>query len=41
MRLAIDPETARQYRSGNMPLVEDVCTMCGKYCSMKGVEQFL
>jgi phosphomethylpyrimidine synthase len=41
MRLAIDPETARQYRSGSMPVVEDVCTMCGKYCSMKGVEQFL
>lgn len=41
MELAIDPETARQYRSGSMPVVEDVCTMCGKYCSMKGVEQFL
>jgi len=41
IRLAIDPETARQYRSGSMPVVEDVCTMCGKYCSMKGVEEFL
>jgi len=41
MELAIDPETARQYRSGSMPTVEDVCTMCGKYCSMKGVEELL
>jgi phosphomethylpyrimidine synthase len=41
MRLAIDPETARQYRSGNMPVMDDVCTMCGKYCSMKGIEEFL
>ncbi len=41
MHLAIDPETARRYRSGSMPIVEDVCTMCGKYCAMKGVEEFL
>jgi len=41
INLAIDPETARQYRSGNMPLIDDVCTMCGKYCSMKGIEEFL
>ena len=41
MQLAVDPDTAREYRSGSMPLVEDVCTMCGKYCSMKGVEEFI
>ncbi len=41
INLAIDPETARQYRSGNMPVLDDVCTMCGKYCSMKGIEEFL
>jgi phosphomethylpyrimidine synthase len=41
IRLAIDPDAAREYRSGRMPALEDVCTMCGKYCSMKGIEQFL
>jgi len=33
--LAIDPGKARQYRQSSKPSLSDVCTMCGKYCSLK------
>jgi phosphomethylpyrimidine synthase len=39
--LAIDPELARRYRSRAKPGSKDVCTMCGKYCSMKISEECL
>jgi phosphomethylpyrimidine synthase len=40
MRLAIDPEKARKYRSENPPSEDDVCTMCGKYCAIKQVREY-
>ena len=33
--LAIDQDKPRKYRSTSRPGIEDVCTMCGEYCSIK------
>lgn len=33
--LAIDPKKPRAYRKASMPRENDVCTMCGEYCSIK------
>jgi len=33
--LSIDPVKARLYRQSSKPKLSDVCTMCGKYCSIK------
>ena len=35
IELSIDPKKAREYRKSSVPLSEDVCTMCDKYCSIK------
>ena len=39
--LSIDPDKARDYRASSKPRISDVCTMCGKYCSIKLMEQCL
>lgn len=36
--LAIDKVKPREYRSKSKPGLEDVCTMCSEYCSIKMVE---
>lgn len=36
--LGIDPEKAREYRLSSKPDMKDVCTMCGKFCSIKVME---
>jgi phosphomethylpyrimidine synthase len=41
MKYAIDPVKARKIRGDNLPCEEDVCTMCGKYCAMKQVREYL
>ena len=41
IELSIDPERARKLRESSMPKESDVCTMCGEFCSMKGVSQYL
>ncbi len=33
--LSLDPEKTRRNRSLSQPEMADVCTMCGKFCSMK------
>ncbi|MFA6357240.1 MAG: phosphomethylpyrimidine synthase ThiC [Candidatus Omnitrophota bacterium] len=38
IQLSIDPEKSREYRLSSKPKLSDVCTMCGKYCSMKLME---
>ena len=38
IRLSIDPQKAKTYRLSSKPKLSDVCTMCGKYCSMKLME---
>jgi len=39
IRLSIDPSKAKAYRASSKPKLSDVCTMCGKYCSMKLMEE--
>jgi len=39
--LSLYPPTAKKYREESIPQKEDVCTMCGKYCSLKLVEDWL
>ncbi len=38
IQLAIDPEKARRFRLSSKPELSDVCTMCGRYCSIKLME---
>ncbi|MBN1552619.1 phosphomethylpyrimidine synthase ThiC [bacterium] len=38
---AIDPTIAREFRSSAPPMDESVCSMCGKYCAIKGLEEVL
>lgn len=37
--LALDKERPRKYRKTSKPGTEDVCTMCGEYCSIKTAEK--
>ncbi len=41
IELSINPEKARRLRESSMPKESDVCTMCGEFCSMKGVSAYL
>jgi phosphomethylpyrimidine synthase len=41
IELSLDPEKARRLRQSSMPKESDVCTMCGEFCSMKGVSAYL
>jgi phosphomethylpyrimidine synthase len=38
VQLSIDPDKAKEYRLSSKPSLSDVCTMCGKYCSIKLME---
>lgn len=40
-KLSIDPDKAKYYRTSSKPHLLDVCTMCGKYCSIKLSEKCL
>jgi len=39
IQLSIDPDKAREFRLSSKPKLDDVCTMCGKYCSIKLMEE--
>lgn len=41
IKLSIDPEKARTYRLSSKPHLLDVCTMCGRYCSIKLMDNCL
>ncbi|MDD5432890.1 MAG: phosphomethylpyrimidine synthase ThiC [Candidatus Omnitrophica bacterium] len=41
IKLAIDPDKAKEFRLSSKPNDSDVCTMCGKYCSIKLMEECL
>jgi phosphomethylpyrimidine synthase len=41
IEMSINPERARKLRESSMPKESDVCTMCGEFCSMKGVSAYL
>ncbi len=38
IKLSLDPKKAGDYRLSSQPKLSDVCTMCGKYCSIKVME---
>lgn len=38
---ALDPEFADKIRKSALPVDEDVCTMCGKYCAVKGLDEVM
>ncbi len=38
IKLCLDPDKASNYRETSKPSLSDVCTMCGKYCSIKLME---
>ncbi|MFH1355080.1 MAG: phosphomethylpyrimidine synthase ThiC [Candidatus Omnitrophota bacterium] len=39
IKLSIDQNKAKVYRASSKPHLFDVCTMCGKYCSIKLMER--
>ncbi|HGJ67545.1 TPA: phosphomethylpyrimidine synthase ThiC [bacterium] len=39
--LSIDPELVTEVRGKHPSSDDEVCTMCGKYCAMKGVREYL
>lgn len=39
IELAINPDKAREFRKSRQPKEEDVCTMCGEFCSLKVMEE--
>jgi phosphomethylpyrimidine synthase len=41
IELAIDQKKARKYREERVPKVEEACTMCGEYCAVKLVGEYL
>ena len=41
MDLAIDPETARAKRAWREAADTDACSMCGNYCAVKIVNQYM
>jgi phosphomethylpyrimidine synthase len=41
IRLSLDPERARKIRESSPPQDESVCSMCGEFCAIKGVNEFL
>lgn len=41
MDLAIDPETARAKRAKREAADTDACSMCGNYCAVKSVNQYM
>lgn len=41
IELSINPDRARRLRESSTPKESDVCTMCGEFCSMKGVSAYL
>ncbi|MDI6783210.1 MAG: phosphomethylpyrimidine synthase ThiC [bacterium] len=41
LEYAIDPKRARQMRLESPPTESDVCTICGEFCAMKGMTEYL
>jgi phosphomethylpyrimidine synthase len=40
-KLAIDPGKARRYREESKPELEDTCTMCGKICAVRTMNEIM
>ena len=40
-KVSLDPSRFERIRGSSPPRVEDVCTMCGEYCAIKGLSSLL
>jgi len=40
-KVSLDPSRFERIRGSSPPQVEDVCTMCGEYCAIKGLRSLL
>ncbi|MEN6325538.1 MAG: phosphomethylpyrimidine synthase ThiC [Syntrophomonas sp.] len=40
-KLALDPDKARRYRQESQPEMEDTCTMCGKLCAVRNMNEIM
>jgi len=41
IKLSIDPEKAQKYRDSSLPEDKETCTMCGKMCAVKNMNNIL
>jgi len=41
IKCALDPELAKAARDSAPPMDTDVCSMCGKYCAIKGLDEVM
>ena len=41
IELALDPQKAREMRQSSTPQQPEVCTMCGDFCAVKGIEEYI
>ncbi len=41
MSLCLDPKTARAMRENSVPQEDEVCTMCGKFCAVRLMRDYL
>ncbi len=41
IRLSVDPDRARRLRESSPPRDGEVCSMCGEFCAIKGVNAYL
>ncbi len=41
IRLSLDPERARLLRESSPPLNQEVCSMCGEFCAIKGMNEYI
>ena len=41
MSLCLDPKTARAMRENSVPEEDEVCTMCGKFCAVRLMRDYL
>ena len=41
LQFCIDPEKAKAYRGERVPHDAEVCTMCGEFCAMRIVKEYL
>ncbi len=41
IRLSLDPQRAKKLRDSSPPQDQEVCSMCGEFCAIKGINEYL
>ncbi len=41
IQLSLDPEKAKNLRDSSPPQDQEVCSMCGEFCAIKGINEYL